>query len=411
MSMTLADARALDAADPLSPLRDKFVLPEGVIYLDGNSLGALPKATIEAQRDAVERQWGQDLIRSWNDNDWIGAPQRIGAKIAPLIGAKPHEVIVTDSVSVNLFKLIVAAAAYQGERRQILSEPGNFPTDVYVAGGAASVLPDHEVHLEQAGDLEDALGEDTSLMMLTHVHYKSGARHEMERLTAAAHDKGALALWDLSHSVGAIPVYLNGCDVDLAVGCGYKYLNGGPGAPAFLYVRESLQEELQSPLSGWMGHAAPFEFRDDYQAAPGLSRFLCGTPPILSLLALEIGLDLIADTDIVALAAKSAALFEMFAERIDARCADHGLELVTPREPEHRGSHISYSHESGWPIMQALIERGVIGDFRTPNILRFGLTPLYTSYEDVWRATESLGEILDAETWCDKRFAAAKAVT
>ncbi|MEO1169005.1 MAG: kynureninase [Pseudomonadota bacterium] len=409
--ISLDDARALDAADPLGALRTQFALPDGVIYLDGNSLGALPKATIATQQDAVERQWGADLIRSWNSNDWIDAPQRIGAKIAPLIGAKPHEVIVTDSVSVNLFKLIVAATRLRADRSHILTEPGNFPTDLYTANGASDILPDHVVHTEQAGDLADALGPETALMMLTHVHYKSGERHDMALLTEEAHEAGALALWDLSHSVGAIAVDLNGCGVDLAVGCGYKYLNGGPGAPAFLYVREDLQEELRSPLSGWMGHAAPFEFRDDYEPAPGVTRFLCGTPPILSLSALESGVDLFADIDMGDVAAKSAALFDLFATRIEERCAGHGLALITRRDAAHRGSHISYTHEDGWPISQALIERGVIGDFRAPDILRFGLTPLYLRFEDVWQAVEILGEILDSGIWREERFAQKTVVT
>ena len=408
---TFEDAQALDAADPLGPLRDRFTLPEGVIYLDGNSLGALPSATISAQQDAVERQWGTDLIRSWNSNDWIGAPQRIGAKIAPLIGAQPHEVIVTDSVSVNLFKLIIAATRLRPDRTHILTEPGNFPTDLYTAGGASDILPNHQLHVEQAGDLIDAIGPETAVIMLTHVHYKSGARHEMERITEAAHDAGALVLWDLSHSVGAIAVDLNGCGADLAVGCGYKYLNGGPGAPAFLYVRDGLQEAIRSPLSGWMGHAAPFEFRDDYEPAPGISRFLCGTPPVLSLLALETGVDLFADIEMDAVAAKSASLFDLFAARIEERCGNHGLELITPRDPAHRGSHISYRHPDGWPISQALIERRVIGDFRAPDILRFGLTPLYLRHEDVWQAVEILGEILDSGIWREPRFAEKAAVT
>jgi kynureninase len=408
---TLTEAHALDAADPLAAMRDQFTLPDGILYLDGNSLGALPKATIAAQRDAVERQWGVDLIRSWNGNNWIGAPQRIGAKIAGLIGAKPHEVILTDSVSVNLFKLIIAAARLQSDRTQILTEPGNFPTDLYTADGAAGLLADHVLHTEQAGDLADALGPDTALMMLTHVHYKTGARHDMELLTEAAHDAGALALWDLSHSVGAIPVNLNGCSADLAVGCGYKYLNGGPGAPAFLYVREDLQDDLRSPLSGWMGHEAPFEFRDDYVPAPGISRFLCGTPPMLNMLALESGIDLFADIDMEAVAAKSAALFDLFAARIEERCGDHELKLITPRDAARRGSHISYRHTDSWPITQALIDRGVIGDFRAPDILRFGLTPLYTSFEDIWQAIEILGDIFDSGVWREERFADAAAVT
>lgn len=409
--ISLEDARALDAADPIAAMRERFVLPEGVLYLDGNSLGALPKATIAAQKDAVERQWGMDLIRSWNGNDWIGAPQRIGAKIAKLIGAEPHEVIVADSVSVNLFKLIIAATQLQSDRSQILTEPGNFPTDLYTADGAAGLLSDNVVHTEQAGDLLDALGPDTALMMLTHVHYKTGARHDMQQLTEEAHEQGALTLWDLSHSVGAIPVDLNGCEVDLAVGCGYKYLNGGPGAPAFLYVHEDLQDQLRSPLTGWMGHEAPFEFRDDYVPAPGISRFLCGTPPMLNMLALESGVDLFADVDMEAVALKSSALFDLFAARIEERCGDRELELITPRDAAHRGSHISYRHPDGWPISQALIERGVIGDFRAPDILRFGLTPLYNSFADIWQAVEILGEIFDSGIWREGRFAEKAAVT
>lgn len=411
MIATLDHARALDTADPFAERRDQFTLPDDIIYLDGNSLGALPKATIAAQQDAVTRQWGTDLIRSWNNNDWIGAPQRIGAKIAPLIGAKPHEVLVTDSVSVNLFKLIIAATQLQSDRRQILTEPGNFPTDLYTANGAAGLLAEHVIQTEQAGDLADALGPETALMMLTHVHYKTGERHDMEPLTTAAHEAGALTLWDLSHSAGAIPVDLNASGVDFAVGCGYKYLNGGPGAPAFLFIREDLQERVRSPLSGWMGHAAPFEFRDDYVPAPGISRFLCGTPPVLSLLGLESGLSLFHDIDMTAVATKSAALFDLFVARVTERCGVHGLELITPSEAARRGSHISYRHPNSWPISQALIERGVIGDFRAPDILRFGLTPLYLSFEDIWRAVEILGEILDSEIWREERFAEAALVT
>ena len=409
--ISLSEAQALDEADPLAAVRDEFALPGGVIYLDGNSLGALPRATVAAQQDAVSRQWGKDLIRSWNDNDWIGAPSRIGGKIAPLIGAKPSEVIVTDSVSVNLFKLIAAATQLRSDRNEILTEPGNFPTDLYTATGASSVLAGRTVRCEDAKDIPGAIGSDTTLVMLTHVHYKTAARFDMAEITNAAQDAGALVLWDLSHSVGAIPVDLNGCNADFAVGCGYKYLNGGPGAPAFLYVREDLQQTVRSPLSGWMGHEAPFEFRDDYAPAPGVNRFLCGTPPVLSLLALETGVELFAGVSMDSIATKSAQLFDLFAARIAERCGDFGLELITPSDPAERGSHISYRHREGWPLIQALTGRGVIGDFRAPDILRFGLTPLYTRFEDIWRATEILGEILDSESWRDPRFAEKKAVT
>lgn len=406
---TLAQSLALDSTDPLAPLRKKFALPEGKIYLDGNSLGALPHATIGAQRDAVTRQWGEDLIASWNVNDWIDAPARIGGKIAPLIGAQPDEVIVTDSVSVNLFKLIVAATRLRPDRSEILTEPGNFPTDLYTATGATSVLAANRVRTASADAIIDAIGPDTALVMLTHVHYKTGARHDMAAITAAAHDAGALILWDLSHSAGAVSVDLG--DADFAVGCGYKYLNGGPGAPAFLFVRRDLQNDVHSPLTGWMGHAAPFEFRDDYEPAPGMARFLCGTPPMLSLLALEKGVETFGDVDMAAVEAKSAALFDLFVERVDASCAGFGFELVTPIDPKRRGSHISFTHEHGWPIIQALIDRGVVGDFRAPDILRFGLTPLYVGYADIWRAIETLGEIIETDAWREPRFAEKKAVT
>jgi kynureninase len=408
---SLADVRALDAADPLGSMRAQFMLEDGLIYLDGNSLGALPKATIAAQQDAVERQWGRDLIRSWNSNDWIGAPARIGAKIAPLIGARADEVTVADSVSINLFKLIIAATRLRPDRREILTEPGNFPTDLYTANGATELLADHELRVVAADQISAAISDQTALVVLTHVHYKTGARHNMAAISKAAREAGALVLWDLSHSVGAIPVDLNGCGADLAVGCGYKYLNGGPGAPAFLFVRQDLQESLRSPLSGWMGHAEPFAFRDDYVPGPGVKRFLCGTPPVLSLLALESGIELFSAVKMADVAAKSAGLFDLFAARVEDRCSGHGLECVTPADAAARGSHISFTHDDGWPIMQALIDRRVIGDFRAPDILRFGLTPLYLRYKDIWNATEILGEILESGAWREARFNRSAEVT
>ncbi|MEA3053455.1 MAG: kynureninase [Sphingomonadales bacterium] len=405
---TLEQVRALDAADPLRPLRDRFVLPEGVVYLDGNSLGALPRAAIERQRALVEEEWGSELIRSWNTRGWIEAPQRVGAKIAGLIGAKPNEVIVADSTSVNLFKLIVAAAALAPGRRQLLSEAGNFHTDLHIASGAAE-LAGLGLDIVERDEIESAIGPDTNLLLLTHVHFKAGYRFDMAEVTARAKAAGALTLWDLSHSAGAVPLDLNRDGAELAVGCGYKYLNGGPGAPAFLYVAEPLQERLISPLRGWMGHAQPFAFTDEYRPAPGIDRFLAGTPPMLSLAALESGIESFADADMDALWAKSIALFDLFAELVEAHCPE--LECISPRDPERRGSHISFRHSNAFELCQALISDKVIGDFRAPDVARFGLTPLYLGFEDVWTAVERLRAILDTGRWREPRFAVRGKVT
>jgi kynureninase len=404
--VTLDDARALDAADPLASMRQRFALPPGVIYLDGNSLGALPCPTGEVLADAVTRQWGGRLIRSWNEG-WIGAPQRIGAKIAPLIGAAPGEVIVSDSTSANIFKLLVAALRIDPARRVIVSEQGNFPTGLHIAEGAIGCVPGAVLKAVPRAAIASALDGDTAVLLLTHVHYKTGARFDLAALTAAAHAAGAVVLWDLSHSTGAIPVDLTAAGVDFAVGCTYKYLNGGPGAPAFLYVAGRWQDRLASPLSGWMGHAAPFAFADAYAPASGMTRWLAGTPPILALAALEAGLELWCDVDRQAVWAKSAALFDILAAAGDS----FGLECVTPRAGEARGSHISFRHPHACAISRALIARGVIGDFREPDILRLGLTPLYLSHEEVWRAGETLRDVIATAAWNDPRFAKRLAVT
>lgn len=404
--MTLEEARALDAADPLAPWRARFVLPEGVIYLDGNSLGPLPRAARDALAHTVERQWGERLIRGWNEG-WMEAPARVGGKIARLIGAREHEVTVGDSTSANLFKLLVAALRRDPARRTVLSEAGNFPTDLHIAEGAVGCVPGAVLKVVARGDVTAALGPDTAVLLLTHVHYKTAERWDMPSLTAAAHAAGALTLWDLSHSTGAVPLDLNGVAADLAVGCGYKYLNGGPGAPAFLYVADHLHGALGNPLSGWMGHAEPFGFADAYAPAPGMKRWLTGTPAILGLAALEAGVDLWGEVDQAQLWAKSARLFDILAAAGDAL----GLACVTPRDPARRGSHISFRHSHAWELTQALIARGVIGDFRTPDILRLGLTPLYLSHADVWRAGELLAEVIRTETWCDPAYAVRQAVT
>lgn len=406
--MSRDEARALDAADPLRSFRERFHIPEGVIYLDGNSLGALPRTTIARQQEVVAREWGESLIRSWNEHQWIEAPQRIGAKIAPLIGAKPHEVIVADSTTVNLFKLITAAAPLAPDRRTILSEAGNFHTDLHVASGAAELLG-MDLNVVEREGIEAAIGADTNLLLLTHVHYKAGFRFDMAEVTARAKAAGALTLWDLSHSVGAVPLHLNRYGAELAVGCGYKYLNGGPGATAFLYVAEHLQERLIPALRGWMGHAAPFAFTDDYRPAPGIARFLAGTPPMLSLLALESGVESFDGTNMDALWAKSVELFDLFHRLAEERCPE--LECISPREPDKRGSHISFRHPHAFEICQALIADGVIGDFRAPDVVRFGLTPLYLRFEDVFEAVERMAGILDSGRWREPRFAVRGKVT
>jgi kynureninase len=404
--MTPAEAQARDAADPLRAYRDAFHIPDGVIYLDGNSLGPLPRTTPAALADMAERQWGDRLIRSWNEG-WIEAPRRVGAKIARLIGAAEDEVIVADSTSVNLFKLLVAALRHATPRGTILSETGNFPTDLHIAEGAVGCVPGARLHAVARDQLETSLDSETALLMLTHVHYKTSECFDMFAWSAKARENGALTLWDLSHSVGAIPIDLNGAGADMAVGCGYKYLNGGPGAPAFLYVSKRLQDTLASPLSGWMGHAAPFGFADAYAPAPGMTRWLAGTPPMLGMAALEAGLDIWRDVDQQQVADKSAALFDTFA----AIGAGAGLECVSPADPAKRGSHISFRHPEAYALCQALIDRGVIGDFRDPDILRFGLTPLYLGFADVVRAGEILREIMASGAYRDPAYQARNAVT
>ncbi|TAJ60123.1 kynureninase [Brevundimonas sp.] len=400
-----------DAADPLGRARARFSLPEGVIYLDGNSLGALPVAAAAAVRQAVERQWGQDLIASWNTHGWIGLPQRVGGKIARLIGASADEVVAADSVSVNLFKLAAAAVGARPGRPVVLTEAGDFPTDLYILQGLAGMMPDVELRVVEPGGIEAALDERTAVVLLSHVHYRSGAVRDMAGLSAAIRAVGAISLWDLSHSAGVLDVDLNRYGADLAAGCGYKYLNGGPGAPAYLFVAKRHQAALRNPLSGWMGHARPFDFVDDYAPAPGIDRWLCGTPPILSLTALDAALDAFDGVEMAAARAKAGALGDLFIERVEARCAGRGLALASPREAAARGGQVSFRHPHGWAVMQNLIARGVIGDFRSPDVIRFGFAPLYVRHVDVRDAVEILGEILDSESWRDARFQTVAAVT
>lgn len=404
------DLVALDRADPLAGWRDRFVLPERVIYLDGNSLGALPRATPARVASVVTQEWGQSLIRAWSDHDWIGMPLRIGEKIGRLIGAAPQSTVVADSTSVNLFKLLSAALTLRPGRTVILTEAGNFPTDLYIAQGLTTLLGREHV-LRPVDDPMAELGPDVAVLMLTHVNYRTGAMHDIGAVTRAAHAYGALVLWDLSHSVGALPLQLAADDVDFAAGCGYKYLNGGPGAPAFLSVAPRLQADLRMPLTGWLGHAEPFAFAADYQPAAGIARAIVGTPPVLSLAALEVGVDLLADVPMAALREKSLQLTGLFMDLVAQECAGYGFRALTPREPGGRGSQVSFEHADGYAITQALIARGVIGDFRAPDVLRFGAAPLYLRFVDIWHAVAALRAVMQSGEWRDTRFSVRRAVT
>ena len=397
--LTRPDLAALDLTDPLKPFRNRFALPQGVIYLDGNSLGAMPRATADRVAEAVG-EWSRDLITSWNKHGWIELPARIGDKIGRLIGARPGETMVGDSTSVNLFKALAAALRLRPGRKLILSEPANFPTDLYIAEGLAALLAEgHELKLVEPEEVEAAITDEVAVVMLTHVNYRTGRMHDMNRITAKAHEAGALMLWDLCHSAGAVPVDLDAAGADLAVGCGYKYLNGGPGAPAFLWVAQRWHGEIAMPLTGWLGHAAPFAFETHYRPADGIQRSMVGTPPILSLAALECGVDILLDASMAELRAKSLRQSALFAQLVEEQLAGHGFTIVSPREDGRRGSQVCIAHEHGYPIMQALIQRGVIGDFRAPDILRFGFTPLYVGYAELWDAVWALKEIMEDRSW------------
>ncbi|MEU9301274.1 kynureninase [Streptomyces sp. NPDC048269] len=388
-----ARAAALDAADELGKLRDRFTLPGGVVYLDGNSLGALPATVAQTTADVVTRQWGELLIRSWDESDWWTAPERIGDKIAPLLGAAPGQVVVGDSTSVNLFKALVGAARLAAPgRTKMLVDAATFPTDGYIAASAArmtglTVTPVDPAHAAEAVDA------DTAVILLNHVDYRSGRLHDLPALTAAAHAAGAIMVWDLCHSAGALPVGLDAHAVDLAVGCTYKYLNGGPGSPAYLYIADRHQAAFDSPLPGWNGHADPFAMTSEFTPVDGVRRGRVGTPDILSMLALEASLDAWDGVSVEAVRAKSLALTDFFLECVAAYVPGGRVEPVTPAEHDRRGSQVSLRTENAREVMRELIERGVIGDFRAPDVLRFGFTPLYVGFADAERAARTLGHI------------------
>jgi kynureninase len=418
------DCAALDEQDELGPLRDQFYLPPGLIYLDGNSLGALPRATAGRVQEVVSREWGRDLIQSWNKADWFHQPQRVGDKIARLIGAGRGEVMAADSTSLNLYKVLSVACGFARAdapaRRVILSERDNFPTDLYIA---ESVAHQHgfDLHLVESGEIAARLDGAVAVVVLTHVNYRTGEMHDMARMTAAAHAAGALIVWDLAHSAGAVEVDLMDCEADFAVGCGYKYLNGGPGAPAFLWLHpyhaaRMDSEKLWQPLAGWMGHAVPFAFSPGYRPGAGALRFLCGTPSPIALAALECGVDALLEVEalggMAALRAKSVALTDLFIRLVEQRCGGDGLRLLTPLDAACRGSQVSFRrHEGAYAIIQALIARGVVGDFREPGLMRFGFAPLYLRFIDVWDAADHLAQVMWREEWRQPRFHRRAAVT
>ncbi|MEE4191008.1 MAG: kynureninase [Halieaceae bacterium] len=403
----------LDRLDPLALQRDAFALPRDKIYLDGNSLGALPRAAVARVQDTLQQEWGADLISSWNRHGWIDLPLQVGEKIAPLVGAAPGQVICADSISVNLFKLLSVVSLLRPERPVILSAADNFPTDLYMVQGLSRLLGEQRLRLVQVAEEEivDALSDQVAAVLLSHVNFRSGRILPMADISSAAHAAGVLAIWDLAHSAGAMPVALDQCEVDFAVGCGYKFFNGGPGAPAWVYAARRHQDAIQQPLSGWMGHRAPFAFDPEYEAAPGMLQYLCGTPPILSMAALDAALDLFAEVDMEALRAKSVALGTLFLELLQKTELAAELRLLSPSASEQRGSQLAFSHPQAYGLVQAWIERGVVADFREPDVLRVGFAPLYNSYGDIWQALEALREVVAGREHLDPRWSERQKVT
>ncbi len=405
-------AAALDVADPLAHVREQFSIPEGVIYLDGNSLGALPRTVAARISRVINEQWGEGLIRSWNTADWYELPSRVGDRIAPLIGAGPGEVVVGDSTSVSLFRVVAAGLKLQPGRNVIVTERGNFPTDLYILEGLRQLRPGLEIRQATADqDPAELLDANTALLVLTHVDYRSGEIHDAARLTNAAHAVGALAIWDLSHSTGIVPIELNAINADFAIGCGYKYLNGGPGAPSHTWVAPCHAERVEQPLAGWLGHRDPFAFSPEYVPAAGVRRFITGTQQVLSLASLDEAMKIWERVSIEQVREKSMLQTSLFIDLVESRCAGLGLTLASPRDALLRGGHVSFAHEHGYAVMQALIASGVIGDFRAPNLLRFGFSPLYVRFSDIERAVDLLTEILSSSSWDDPRFTERRRVT
>ncbi|MEO1524672.1 MAG: kynureninase [Planctomycetota bacterium] len=406
-----SDCASLDGEDPLALYRERFFLPSGLKYCDGMSLGALPKEVPRSISKVIEQEWGEGLIRSWNSAGWIDAPRRLGGKLAPLLGADADEVVVADSTSVNLFKLLVAAIRLRPERHVIVVESSNFPTDIYVAEGVAELHPRMELRLVEEGELGAALDDDVAVALLTHVDYKTAKMHDLSSVTREVHRCGALVVWDLSHSTGAVPIDLHAADADMAAGCGYKYLNGGPGAPAFMFVAREHLLRAEQPITAWIGHDQPFEFSTEYVPARSVNRLLSGTPPIVSMAALEAALDLWRDVDLETVRAKSIGLSQLFLQVVESRLGDAAPRLLSPRDPNERGSHLAFGHPNGYEIVQALIDRGMIGDFREPEVMRFGFAPLYMRFTDVLQAAEMLVDVVASRAWDQPKYRERSTVT
>ncbi len=406
----------MDATDETAWLRERFSLPSGRIYLDGNSLGALPCATASRVAEVVERQWGEDLIAGWNRHGWMEAPQRVGDKIGRLIGAPAGSVIVGDTTTLQIFRLLGAVVQARRDRPVIAIERSNFPADNYIAQGLAELLGGavelRPVDVDDLDHLERVLDERVAVLELSHVDFRSGRIRPMRAIQAVAQRVGVYTCWDLAHSAGALPVALEAAGVELAVGCGYKYLCGGPGAPAFAYVRPDLQDQLRSPTAGWLGHAEPFAFEPDFRPAAGIRGWLCGTPSVLATAALEVGVDLLLEADLEALRAKATALTSLFIEQVEARAEGLlGLRLASPRHDEHRGNQVLWRHPEGYAVVQALIDRGVVGDFRAPDGMRFGFAPAYVRHVDAFDAALALVDVLQNETWRRPEYRRRQAVT
>ena len=406
-NLTREDFIKLDTLDPIKKVREEFALPKDVIYFDGNSLGPLPKNTIKSLDSVIQREWGDGLVRSWNDENWINLPRNLGNQIAPLIGANEGEVIVVDSTSVNLFKVLSSALMLNKNRKVIVSESGNFPSDLYILEGVNNMFGEsYDRRLIDEGDdeIEKHIDSSTAVVVLSHINYKTGRITDLKKITTFAHEKGALVVWDISHSVGVLPMNLHDLGVDFAVGCTYKHLNGGPGAPGFLFVHSSLIEKVSQPLTGWLGHIKPFDFEVEYKPANDINKFICGTPPIIAYKAIESGLEIFKDLSIIEIREKSTKLSEMFIQLMKQECTEFGFTLFSPKNSEQRGSQISFLHENAYSIIQALISHGIIGDYREPNVMRFGISPLYMRFEDVWNAITCLREIMQTGEWQSEKF-------
>lgn len=409
----LSTAQKLDAQDSLTGMRQRFCLPQGTIYLDGNSLGPLPVTARERAIEVVNQQWGEDLITSWNKHAWIDLPEKCGEQIAPIIGAASGQVICCDSISVNLFKVLSGALQMQQGRTKILTTEDNFPTDIYTVEGLKRQLGDAqcELVLTDESQIAQQLDESIAIVLLTQVNYKTGRLLDMQRITQSAHAKGILVVWDLAHSAGALPIKLDQCQVDFAVGCTYKYLNGGPGAPAFIYVAQRHQRTFKQPLNGWMGHASPFSFNKGYVPAAGVKQNLSGTPSVLAMSVLDAALAVWAEVNLLNVRQKSMAMGDFFLECLKACELDSDFVCVSPVTALERGSQLAFQHEHAYAICQAWIDAGVIADFRAPDLLRVGFTPLYVSFEALWKAVITLQHIMAEQTYLQPKYQQKQIVT